>query len=282
MSVRAVRLLGAASAFAIAAAALPARAEVSPQDGFAPDGSYQVHVEIDPYLWLPATRGTLTLGNGAQASISAGIPSVNDLTSHLHGALFGFGLVRYGPWSAELNFNWLSASGSKEIAPDLSGGSRFVGVASTLVRVGPGIGYEIVSGSLYGVPTIVDARVGFSYFSTNDTITLTRAGALGVTRQASVTASPSFTQPWLGIRISAYPWPRWRLQLGAAGVGFGVGGGTWGWQVAATATWAANDWLNVIGGLYADHESANTDQNKAIRAVDFTLFGPVVGIGITF
>ncbi|OYV34681.1 MAG: hypothetical protein B7Z80_20550 [Rhodospirillales bacterium 20-64-7] len=79
-----------------------------------------------------------------------------------------------------------------------------------------------------------------------------------------------------------YPWPRWRFQLAALGQGFGVGGGTWGWQVSAIATWAATNWLNLNAGFNAMHESGALAPSRVIRQIDTTMYGPVVSVSFTF
>src|SRR5579875_3708604 len=40
----------------------PVLAEVSARDGYGPGGAYQFHVELVPYVWLPAVSGNVTLG----------------------------------------------------------------------------------------------------------------------------------------------------------------------------------------------------------------------------
>src|SRR5256885_1312933 len=89
-----------------------ARAQFSSRDGYSESGEYRVQVEITPYLWLPATSGTARIGGsfvGRDVSFDSGPPSIADLAHSLHGAVVAYGLVRYGPWSAELDFQWIDA-----------------------------------------------------------------------------------------------------------------------------------------------------------------------------
>ncbi|HUA76224.1 MAG TPA: hypothetical protein VMA86_01055, partial [Acetobacteraceae bacterium] len=72
-----------------------ARAGVSPDDGYASDGSYQWHFELAPYAWVPATSASIRLGNGATANINAGMPTLSQLRNVLTGVFMGFGIVRY-------------------------------------------------------------------------------------------------------------------------------------------------------------------------------------------
>src|SRR3954453_15397908 len=81
----------------------PARAGVSPQDGYTTDGAPKLFIELAPYLWLPASNAQATLRNGATEATSAGVPSVSQLTNVLTGDFMGLGVLRYGPWSAELD-----------------------------------------------------------------------------------------------------------------------------------------------------------------------------------
>ncbi|MGH7069290.1 MAG: hypothetical protein ACREFO_04670 [Acetobacteraceae bacterium] len=92
---------------ALIAALVPqsGRAAVSPDDGYAPDGTYQWHFELAPYAWVPATSAHIKLGNGASVNTNAGMPSISQLRSVLTGVFMGYGLVRYGPWSGELDID---------------------------------------------------------------------------------------------------------------------------------------------------------------------------------
>jgi hypothetical protein len=70
--------------------------------------------------------------------------------------------------------------------------------------------------------------------------------------------------------------------LSAQGQGFGADGGSWGWGVTASATWAVNDWLNLIGGFAALNNSGNTSSSRTIKSVDITAYGPFIGMSFTF
>jgi hypothetical protein len=237
---------------ALLASALPARAEVSAQDGYTAKGGYNWNLELAPYGWFPASSGSIGLGNRATSSFGTGIPTAADLTNHLHFTFLGDARLRYGPWSAELNFDYISASGSKSIAPDILGVPRTLGLANDLTRIAPGFGYQVFNGVLGDIPATVDLRTGFVWFSSDSTLTLNRypGGAQRFAGSASDTLS--FTQPWLGLRVDVYPAPRWRLEVSAQAQGFGVDGGSWGWGTAATATWAVNSWFNRAYPVEAD------------------------------
>ncbi|MBV8705029.1 MAG: hypothetical protein JO118_15120, partial [Acetobacteraceae bacterium] len=58
----ALRVLAVLAGLTVLLHARPARAQVSARDGYAPDGSYRVQVEVTPYAWLPATSTNFTLG----------------------------------------------------------------------------------------------------------------------------------------------------------------------------------------------------------------------------
>jgi hypothetical protein len=232
--------------FIAVAWSIPAHAEVSAQDGYNPDGSHKLSFELAPYAWIPAVAGDVKLGRGASINISQGMPSASTLTSVLRGAFVGFGLVRYGPWSGEIDIQYIATSNDKGVGPDVFGFSRSLNVDTSLVRVAPGVGYQVFKGDLGSVPTTVDARVGFAFMTTSATLDLDRFGPLGRERTSRLSDSSSFAQPWTGLRASFYPWTDWRFELGAMVQGFGAGGNGWGWGASATATWAANDWLNVI------------------------------------
>jgi hypothetical protein len=273
---------GATVAFFLLLGLLPARAGVSPQDGYAADGTPKIHIELAPYVWLPASNSQATLRNGATAALSAGVPSVSQLTNVLTGAFMGMGLLRYGPWSAELDIDYVGASQDKGLPVGAVGVSRSLKFDISTVRVAPGIGYQVFNGPVAGIPATLDARVGFSWFTSSSTLGLDRIGPLGRERAFTIDESGEFTQPWLGLRASIYPGPRWRFQLLASGQGFGVGGGTWGWSVAAIGTWSATSWLNLNAGFIAQHESGTLAPSRLIRELSTTLYGPVLSVSFTF
>ncbi len=259
-----------------------AQAGVSVQDGFAPDGSPQWHFELVPYAWIPATSSTITLGRGASVNVSQGMPSVSQVTSRLTGAFMGNALARYGAWSGELDFQWVSATAGKSLPPDILGTSRSLNVDGSLVRVAPGFGYQVYKRSVGRIPTTVDARVGFAWFQASESLSVDRTGPLGRQRVTTVSDSSSFAQPWVGARAAIYPWPRWRFEAGALLQGFGVDGGSWGWGASATATWAANDWLNLMGGYRALKTDRIAGSSRVIQSIKLTEYGPMIGAGFTF
>lgn len=259
-----------------------ALAEVSAQDGYGPNGTYRVHVDLVPYVWLPAVSGEVKLGNGASANINQGVPSVSDITSKLKGAFIGAGLVRYGPWSAEIDIQYIAADENKNLPTGFLGISRSLQVSELLVRVAPGFGYQVYNGALGQIPTTVDVRAGFSYFASNAELELNANGPLGRQRISTVSANGSFVQPWLGFRADIYPWPRWRFELGALVQGFGVDGGVWGWGTSLTASWAATHWLNLIGGFRALNTGRNLDSSAVVHSLSLTGYGPVLGMEFTF
>ncbi len=261
-----------------------ASAGVSPDDGYAPDGSYQWHFELAPYAWVPATSASIRLGNGATANINAGMPTLSQIRNVLTGVFMGFGIVRYGPWSAQLNIDFVSASQTKGLGPGPLGiVSRTIDLSTTLWRVAPGFGYEVYRGALGPVPATLDAQAGFSYFTDASTLDLTNFGPRGSTISTnSLSATTDFVQPWLGVRASFYPWPRWRFQLQAMVQGLGVDNGSWGWGAGVFASWAATRWLNLIAGFNAINSQGRNGSGAVIRTINFTEYGPLAGLSFTF
>lgn len=264
------------------ARARPATAEVSARDGYGPDGTYQVHVELDPYLWLPATSGTIRLGNGATVDVSRGVPTIAQLTSVLTGAFMGTGLVRYGPWSGVLSIDYVGLSQTRSIAPDSLGVARSLKLGATMTRIAPGIGYQVYNGALGALPATLDGQVGFAWYAASTTLDLYRDGPGGPAGVAGVSGSSALVQPWLGLRGAIYPAPRWRIALDALVQGFGVDGGTWGWETDITATWAATRWLNLMAGFRALSSDLISGQNGAVRSIRLIGYGPLLGVGFIF
>lgn len=259
-----------------------AHAGVSVDDGYGPDGLPQQHFELDPYVWLPATSAKIRLGTGASVDISQGVPSASDLVSKLNGAFLGFGLARYGAFSAELDIDYVSATETKGLGGNILTLSRSIKLDTSLFRISPGFGYEVFRGDVGTVPATLDARAGFSFTDPSATLTFTRTNLAGMTNQFGASGGGGFVQPWLGGRVAIYPWPNWRFSLDAAAQGFGVSGGSWGWQVSAYVTWAANGWLNLIAGYRALNTERIGDSTQALRTLNITAYGPVLAVGFSF
>ena len=257
----------------------------SNKDGYTADGKYQMQLEVTPYVWLPATSGTLhfaspRLNDISSGNFSTGVPSVSQLANSLHGAFMGAGVLRYGPYSAEIDIQYVDASQSKTLFTDPNGGIARVNASVSLVRVAPGIGYQVYSGTVFGIDTSADARVGFSYFSTSQTL----KGEGNLTGEAS--DNGSFAQPWLGGRISFIPAPRWRVELGALAQGFGVDGGSWGWGASFIGSYAIAKWVTLNLGFRAldtERTHGNRDTLAASRrSLSLLTYGPIMGVGFRF
>ncbi len=258
----------------------PALAQFSARDGYAADGAYRVQVELTPYLWLPATSGTARLGGGVRGkdvNFDTGPPSIADLAHSLHGAVVGYGLLRYGPWSTELDFQWIDAFHKTNFQADPSGPGGTLKNTVTLTSVAPGLGYQVYSGAAGGVPITIDARAGFSVLSWDTSAKIEESPLSG----ASV--SRSFVQPWLGFRASFYPWAKWRFELAAMAEGFGVDGGAWGWGASALVSYSITRWLDVTGGIRALQSNSRANGSGVFeRSLDITAYGPVLGFGVRF
>jgi hypothetical protein len=147
----------------------------SNKDGYTAGGKYQIQLEVTPYVWLPATSGSvgfasLRISDRSAGNFSTAVPSLSKLASSLHGAFMGAGVVRYGPYSGEIDIQYADASQSKTLFTGPNGGVARVNASASLVRVAPGIGYQVYSSELFGIATSADARVGFAYFSSSQSL----------------------------------------------------------------------------------------------------------------
>ena len=265
---------------------LPAAAQYfSNKDGYETDGTYRVQVGLAPYLWLPATSGSVHSGVErlnlvASSGFSTPVPAPSQLAASLHPSFMGFGIVRYGPYSLETDLQYVSASGNKTLFVGPLGRTRALYADVSYVRVAPGIGYTAWAGNLGIVPASVDGRVGFAYFSTWEKLSGLQdiRGGLGF--------SSSFAQPWVGGRLTLVPSPRWRIELNALAQGFGVDGGSWGWGATLAGSYALSSWATInlaFRALHTDREQGSGDTVLASRrSLSLTAYGPVLGIGFRF
>ena len=201
--------------------AKPAQAQYfTNHDGYTDSGGYRVQVELDTYLWWPGLTGSVhfaspLVNSRTSGDFNTGLFSLQDILHTLHFAFMGSGIVRYGPYSAELDLQYLSVSQSQTLFASAQGGEVRVKSALQLLRVAPGIGYQVYAGNVYGIPTSADARAGFAYTTTWQSYT-----GEGVLAGRSSSSNPDFIQPWLGGRVDFIPAPRWRIEIERAGAGF--------------------------------------------------------------
>jgi hypothetical protein len=257
----------------------------SNHDGYTNDGNYRVQIELSPYLWLPATSGHIGFSRAAVANhisgdFSSGVPTIGDLASTLHFSFMGAGLVRYGPYSGELDLQYVYGSQSNDLPSGPRGGSNRIYASVSYVRVAPGIGYEVYTGNVDGVPVSVDVRVGFAYFVHSEKL----KGEEDLTGQ--VTGSGDFVQPWFGGRLDIIPAPQWRIELGALAQGLGVSGGSWGWGASLIGAYAFSDLFSADAGFRAlgtDRNGGNLNTKAASnRTLSVTAYGPVFGVTLRF
>ena len=273
--------------FAIASfAAKPAQAQYfTNHDGYTDSGAYRVQVELDPYLWWPGFSGSVhfaspLVSGRAPSAFNTGLLSPSLLVHTLHFAFMGSGIVRYGPYSAEMDLQYLSVSQSQTLFTGAQGGEVRVKSAFQMLRVAPGVGYQVYAGNVYGLPTSVDARAGLAYVTTWQTYT-----GEGVLAGRSSSSDPDFIQPWLGGRIDFIPEPRWRIELSALVQGFGVDGGSWGWGATGGVSYAINDWASVnlaARALRTQRFGLGRTAFGQQRSINLITYGPLIGIGIRF
>jgi outer membrane protein OmpA-like peptidoglycan-associated protein len=254
-------------------------------DGYTDDGQYRLQVEISPYLWLPATSGSIAFAHSAiedrrTGSFGSPVPSLSTLASSLHFSFMGDSILRYGPLSAEVDLQYVDAFASKTLSVEPDGSLNRVHLDASYVRIAPGFGYQVYSGNVFSVPTSVDARVGFSYFTHWERL----QGEGNLT--GAVGHSGDFIQPWLGTRIDFVPAPRWRLELTAMVQGMGVQNGSWGWGASAILSYAVSSWFDVDAGFRAldterNHGPLDTP-GAPKRALELTAYGPVIGMSFRF
>ncbi len=186
-------------------------------------------------------------------------------------------LSRYGPLSAELDIQWIDAFHKSTVRPVPTSPGGTLKDDVTLFRIAPGLGYQIYSGNLAGIPATVDARAGFSVLSWDV------KAKIEETPFSGVKVSHSFAQPWAGFRANLYPWTDWRFEFGAMAEGFGLDGGVWGWGASALVSCSITSWLDVTGGIRAlASYGRGNGSGRLQRSIDFVAYGPVIGFGVRF
>jgi hypothetical protein len=261
-----------------------ARAQLfSAHDGYADDGQYRVQVEVTPYLWIPAVGGTVHFASARLGSrdFKTGFPTAAQLKDTLHAAFMGSTLLRYGPWSAEMDLQYIDGSQSSAAATGRNGRVFQVNTGLSLARVAPGFGYTVYSGAVLGVPTMVDARIGFAYLVASTTLT-----GEAILSGSGGTSDTSFVQPWFGGRVTFVPTPRWRVEFAAIAQGLGVENGSWGWGASLIGSYALTSWATLSLGFRALNtqraQGPGDLRRSDDRAFSMTAYGPVAGVGFRF
>lgn len=273
-----IAAIGFAAVLAVSGPA--ARAQDFTHDGYALDGTYMLNVELTPYGFLPHVATTVNgIGPRGRAGVSGSI-SGWQIVHSLNGAFFGDGLARYGPYSAEINIDWVDLGGGKDIALPRLGRSAHLDASGSMVLVSPGVGYQIYRGQVALAPVTVDARVGFQYMSWS-TSASTAEDLLG-----GASGSGDKASPWLGIRTDVFPMPDLRVRFAGNLTGLGSNNGSWGWTTTLTLTYLFNNWFDASIGISALQASASADRTDIFGTHRSTLhaiaYGPVIGVGFRF
>jgi hypothetical protein len=273
-------IAGIGLAAGIATCTASARAQDFTHDGYTADGAYTLNVELTPYAFLPHVATTVNgIGPRGRGGVSGSI-SGWQIVHSLRGAFFGDGLVRYGPYSAEINIDWVDLGGSKDIALPRLGQSAHLDASGSMVLVSPGVGYQIYRGQVASAPLTVDARVGFQYMSWSVSAS-TADDLLG-----GASGSGDKASPWLGIRTDLFPMPNLRVRFAGNLTGFGTNNGSWGWTTTLTLTYLFNDWFDASIGISALQASASADRTDIFGTHRSTLhaiaYGPLIGVGFRF
>ncbi len=278
-TVRRACLLAAGAVLALAGSA---QAQYfSNHDGFDAAGQPHVQVELSPYAWVPGVSGDLHFAAPRLGTVdfNSGIPSAQQLSNSLRGAFMGSGILRYGDWSGELDVVWVDLSSSKGVGTGVLADALRVHGSASMVRVAPGVGYRVYADTVLGVPTSVDARVGFAYFDTSQSL-----DGEGLLTGKSRSSSDSFVQPWMGLRVAFVPAERWRITLDGIVQGFTVNGG-WGGGGAIYASYALSELISLSAGfrvLNSYSEGSRDTYNGTRRSLDLTAYGPMIGLSFRF
>jgi hypothetical protein len=266
----------------LAGAATGARAQgFSSREGYAPDGGYQVFIELSPYAFLSRAEATVNgLGPRGNGGTSGSI-SAWKLLNSLDGAFFGNGIVRYGPYSAELNAVYVGLSSSRIFAAPGKPLNVTGHISSDATLVEAGFGYRVYGGGLAGMDSSVDARIGARYLSWN-AHSSTASDILG-----GSDASGDSAAPYLGMRMDLYPTPKWRLRLQGDIEGFGTNNNAWGWQGALTGSYLVTKWLDASLGIAvynvaAERDVGNPDGTSHRQTMHLLAYGPMLGFGLRF
>jgi hypothetical protein len=257
----------------------PAAAQFSATDGFTADGRPNWSFEVSPYLFLPNISATVGLQRpaGVDLSINQNRPTVSKLTETLTGAFTMDNLARYGNWSGELNFLYVSGAATRNVPPIVVGGNgaTLKATASELM-VSPGFGYQVLPVGPSSQVTL-DARAGFTYNS------VSASAGFAQSQFGGVNVSSDFVQPWIGGRLSYYPSPDWRVVGILAATGLGVDGAI-GWNGRIGVSYLITNWADVTLAYNAVQTVRNGSigANGENRSVNILAYGPVLALGVRF
>ncbi len=193
----------------------------------------------------------------------------------------GSGIVRYGPYSAELDLQYLSVSQSQTLFTTPQGGEVRAenGAANSTGGTGrwlSGLWRRYLRDSRHRWMRVPVLRIS----PRGKPIRARACWPAAV--QATTT---DFTQPWLGGRLDFIPAPRWRIELSALVQGFSVDGGSWGWGATGGFSYAINDWASVnlaARALATQRFGLGRTVFGQQRSMNLITYGPLIGVGFRF
>ncbi|MBV8681603.1 MAG: hypothetical protein JO111_01930 [Caulobacteraceae bacterium] len=247
----------------------------STREGYDASGHAKPAFEAEMWLYLPAVHATIGLNrrNGTDVVVDRPRPTIADVVK---GVSFAFDcdcMVRYGDWSAEVTFLYVSTKEKTNVLP-LPGALPAATINTNLraIYVQPGIGYRLFRWDQVSI----DVRAGITYAQLNTDAEF----ALGqFSRSASY--SPGFVQGWAGGRIDYYPTPRWRLESTAGITGLFEQAG---WNAKIAASYLVTKWFDVTIGYRASqtNQQGGLGLNGVNRNINILLRGPMASLGIRF
>jgi len=246
----------------------------STREGYDADGHATFAFDLALFLYLPSTHATIGLNrpNGTDVTIDRPRPTIADI-SKLAYAFDCDCMVRYGDWSAEVTFLYLSTKEQTRVAPLPP--ALPAATLNTNLRVAyvqPGIGYRLFRWDQVSI----DVRAGITYAG----LTVDSDFAAGEFSHSG-SYGPSFVQGWAGARIDYYPTPRWRIESTAAMTGIFQQAG---WNAKIAASYLFTKWFGITIG----YRASQTNQQGGLglggvnRNINILFRGPMASLDFRF
>ena len=247
----------------------------STREGYDAAGNAKPAFEAAMWLYLPAVHAMVGLNrpNGTDVVVDRPRPTIADVAKSISFAFDCECMVRYGDWSAELTFLYVSTK-EKTTVPPLPPllPPAALNTDFRAIYVQPGIGYRLFRWDKVSI----DVRAGITYaqLATDAEFTLGE-----FSKSSSYT--PGFVQGWAGARIDYYPTPRWRFETAAAMNGLFEQAG---WDAKVAASYLFTKWFDVTIGYRASqiNQQGGVGLGGVNRNIDILLRGPMVALGVRF
>lgn len=232
----------------------------------------RLELQITPYAWLASVEGDITV-RGQESSVDA---SFGDILDDLDLAAMGHVEARYGRWGAFVDPAYMKLSADSSVGPVEADAELEILILEFggLYRLASwGAGSERLAG--------LDLLLGSRYWKADLDVDV-ELPAQGLARD--VQGDQGWVDPLVGLRLQLPLSRRFLFNLRGDVGGFGLSDdmSDFSWQALGLLGFAASEHIMLMAGYRALGVDYDTGSGRDRFALDTTIHGPLLGLGIWF